>query len=576
MLVFVLLGAAVLSGCSPHAALPPPAPATGDRPAQPVAPQRPVALERPENAYFYFLSSQKERRAGNIDKAILLIRKAIQLDPRSAYLSRELATIYLQNKEEQNAQAVVEELLARQPDDVDALILYGSIKQMRRETGAAIQAFEKVIRLDPAQEKIHSLLAGLYLEAKDLAGAERVLSAMIARFPESYDGHFLLGRVHQDRGRAAPAAKQFRKAAELDPESIEPLFELLKIAREGGKRDELLRISQEILERDPDNSRAQLELALYYRQSGMKAQADQILRRLGEKSVSEFEVVLQLVQFYVDPKKYADALVLIQGMLAGAPDSPDLHHLKGFSLFGLKKNTEALPEFRQVTPESRFYSDAVVHIAFILQEQGKTAEAVEQLVAASRMNPENTEFKYYLGTIYEEAGQLDEAEKSLKEALDKDPRNSRYYFRLGVVYDKKSDKKASMDAMRKVLELDPQNASALNYLGYTYADLGENLDEAERLIQQALQLKPKDGYITDSLGWVFYKKGDYPRAMEYLKKAAALVPDDPTILEHIGDTYLQLNDKGNALKYYQRALSKKEKDKGDLQQKIRQLKERGR
>ena len=61
--------------------------------------------------------------------------------------------------------------------------------------------------------------------------------------------------------------------------------------------------------------------------------------------------------------------------------------------------------------------------------------------------------------------------------------------------------------MQKVIALDPKHANALNYLGYTYADLGRNLDEAERLVKEALKYKPNDGYITDSLGWVYYKKG---------------------------------------------------------------------
>jgi Tfp pilus assembly protein PilF len=128
-----------------------------------------------------------------------------------------------------------------------------------------------------------------------------------------------------------------------------------------------------------------------------------------------------------------------------------------------------------------------------------------------------------------------------------------------------------MEAMRKVISLDPKHANALNYLGYTYADLGQNLDEAERLIKEALKYKPNDGYITDSLGWVYYKKGEFDKAIIYLKKAVELVPDDPIMLEHVGDAYLKLDDRENALKYYKKSLEVKEKDKGALEEKIRQL-----
>jgi len=371
----------------------------------------------------------------------------------------------------------------------------------------------------------------------------------------------------------------------LDPESIEPLFELLKIAHAQGRQEDIIGINREILERDPDNIRAFLDLALYYRQVHSTSESEQILKRLGERSQTEFEVILQVIQNYVDPKKFVDALYLIDGMLKGAPESPDLHHLKGFSLFGLKKNKEALSEFRKVTPPSRFYQDALVHAAYILQEQGKTEEAVESIKSVIQKNPENAELKYYLASIYEEARNFVEAENYLNQALEQDPENSRFLFRLGVVYDKQKKKEASIDAMRKVIALDPKNASALNYLGYTYADLGQNLDEAERLIMEALTHKPNDGYITDSLGWVYYKKGEYEKALQYLKKASELVPEDPVILEHVGDAYLKLNDRANALKYFQKAVAKrekekdpdpeKEKEKRDLQNKIRQLKNSG-
>ena len=165
--------------------------------------------------------------------------------------------------------------------------------------------------------------------------------------------------------------------------------------------------------------------------------------------------------------------------------------------------------------------------------------------------------------------------RGIKQAIKIEPDNPRYIFRLGVVYDKANKKQDSMAAMRRVIELDPKHANALNYLGYTYADLGQNLDEAERLIKEAMKHKPNDGYITDSLGWVYYKKGQFDKALLYLKRAVELVPDDPIMLEHIGDAYLKLNDRPNALKYYQKSLKVKGKDKEVLEEKIRQLKEEG-
>ena len=129
--------------------------------------------------------------------------------------------------------------------------------------------------------------------------------------------------------------------------------------------------------------------------------------------------------------------------------------------------------------------------------------------------------------------------------------------------------------MRTVIRLDPKNANALNYLGYTYADLGTNLDEAEKLIKEALNYKPDDGYITDSLGWVYYKKGLYEKAVETLERAVKLVPNDPIVLEHLGDADIKINDSKKALEYYNRSLKHQKKDKEKIEKKIQTLTKKG-
>jgi tetratricopeptide (TPR) repeat protein len=125
--------------------------------------------------------------------------------------------------------------------------------------------------------------------------------------------------------------------------------------------------------------------------------------------------------------------------------------------------------------------------------------------------------------------------------------------------------------MKTVIKIEPKNTNALNYLGYTYAEMGENLDEAERLIKAALEEKPNDGYITDSLGWVYFKKGLFNEAVKYLEKAVSLLPEDPVILEHMGDAYFKISHKEKALQFYKRSLSKKKKDKESLEKKIQEL-----
>jgi tetratricopeptide (TPR) repeat protein len=103
--------------------------------------------------------------------------------------------------------------------------------------------------------------------------------------------------------------------------------------------------------------------------------------------------------------------------------------------------------------------------------------------------------------------------------------------------------------------------------------MGERLDEAEDLIVRALKITPDDGFFIDSLGWVYYQKGDYARAVEQLERAVEITVDDPTIIEHLGDAYVKIDKPESALPRYRDALKKsKENDQiKRIKEKIQRL-----
>jgi tetratricopeptide (TPR) repeat protein len=113
----------------------------------------------------------------------------------------------------------------------------------------------------------------------------------------------------------------------------------------------------------------------------------------------------------------------------------------------------------------------------------------------------------------------DEAEKILLDALEKDKKNTVLLYQLGrFYYDLESFDEYSK-VMRRIIEIDPKHDSALNHLGYYLADHDKDLDEAGILVGKALDLRPGNGHYLDSMGWVFFKKGDFKKAKEYLEKA---------------------------------------------------------
>jgi tetratricopeptide (TPR) repeat protein len=113
----------------------------------------------------------------------------------------------------------------------------------------------------------------------------------------------------------------------------------------------------------------------------------------------------------------------------------------------------------------------------------------------------------------------------------------------------------ALQYMEHVLRIKPDQANALNFIGYTWAEKGINLEKAEEMIKKALAIKPGDGYIQDSLGWLYYQKGDYKRAADELTKAHEKAPDDPVIAEHVADAYLKLGQTDRAVEFLQKALT---------------------
>jgi tetratricopeptide (TPR) repeat protein len=595
-----------------------------------------------ENRYYHFTEAQLHRKKGNLDKAIFHLNEALKEDPESLYLQKEIAILYLENKESLKALNTVEQILKREPENLDGLIMYGRIKQSLKQLEDAKEAYEKVIALDATRQNIYLLLGGIYMDENDLARAFEVYQKLVKHFPRSYVGHYYLGKIHVEQGNFEAAEKEFKKTLELEPDLEEPRFELLKIYRNPvddftvvtvkpgqslssiglklygkynakiekailkhnpelenvhavgvgqklrfpslmrieneGKtvnNEKILQIYKDILNRNPENVRAAMELGYFYHEIGMINESQKIFKELGARSSSDPEIIRRVVQIYLDPKKYDASLIVLSGMLAGEPDSSDLRYLIGLAYDGIQDQVKAIESFKKVKPGTRFFQNATIQISFILQEQGKIEEAIAFLTDVIQRVPDNPEFMIYLGSFYEEVENFEKAEQILKQGLAIDPENVRLHFRLGVVYDKWGRKEASIEQMKTVINLDPKHANALNYLGYTYADMGQNLDEAERLIREALKYKPDDGYITDSLGWVYYKRGQYEEALKILKKAVGLVPDDPIILEHLGDVYMKLNNKKMALKYYRRSLLKRKDDKAAIEKKIQQLTQKG-
>jgi tetratricopeptide (TPR) repeat protein len=202
-----------------------------------------------------------------------------------------------------------------------------------------------------------------------------------------------------------------------------------------------------------------------------------------------------------------------------------------------------------------------IRLAALQMDAQKPDAAVQTLTDARLKFPSEAQITYRLGIALNDAKRYKEAvgvfEQAVQEAAtgETDMLDSDFYFYYGAAADQAGDSDKAAELLKKSIDLDPQSsAEACNYLGFMWVDRGIKLDEAAGYIRKALKMDPNNAAYIDSLGWYYFKKGEFAQALDLLKKAAKLIqPEDAVVDEHLGDAYSALNDTTNALNYWQRA-----------------------
>ncbi|MCX5834786.1 MAG: tetratricopeptide repeat protein, partial [Deltaproteobacteria bacterium] len=287
-----------------------------------------------------------------------------------------------------------------------------------------------------------------------------------------------------------------------------------------------------------------------------------------EEAVSQFQEILKrdpanrevrftLGLIYYEWNKHDEAIAEFSEVLKGFPNDDEARYFRAAAYGEKKLYGEALADLNKIPVSSDLYANAQIQIGVILKKQNRPQEAIEVTKKAMNVKKGDPALYGFLASLYEDAKDLKTAEQTLLEGLTMAPANADLHYRLGVLYEKTDRFNESMKQMEEVLKIEPESAEALNFIGYSYADRGIKLQEAEDMIKKALELRPGDGYITDSLGWVYFKQNRTDEAVKYLEEALRILPEDPAIAEHLGDAYARTGRVQDAIEKYKLVLQLK-------------------
>jgi tetratricopeptide (TPR) repeat protein len=224
-----------------------------------------------------------------------------------------------------------------------------------------------------------------------------------------------------------------------------------------------------------------------------------------------------------------------------------------------QRNDLALAAYDRVDAARPLGVRAAIGRAGALEGLDRRDEAIAALREAVAGAPSDPAAAMALADALRRAERWDECDGAYGAAIDLLAAGGRdawtLYYQRGICRERAGRWDGAEADFLRALELEPEQPLVLNYLGYSWVEQRRELDRARKMIERAVELRPEDGYITDSLGWVLYRLGDYPGAVEWLERAVALVPDDPVINDHLGDALWMVGRRLEAEFQWRRARS---------------------
>ena len=536
-------------------------------------------------AYAHFLLARIAHHAGDERRVVDELRLALATDERDVYLQVALGEAYGRLQDWPHAEAQARSVLVRHPDEFSAELLLGRVLYETHQFPHARAVLRRAMAQRPKDADSYLLLAEMALESSQVEEAVRVVNAL-ADAAEEPLGLKRLGQALVDKGDPTRAEALLVRASRLDPGDLETWLSLASAQEALGTPAAAEESLAKALEVDPDNRDALLDAGRLALHAGAPGRARAYLdRALGLSD--DPDLALRVAFTWLSAQHSAEASAVLDGARRAGTVDPRVSFYAGLLHERAARWEQAVRAYAEVSAGSELYRDARLRRASALARAGRPAEGVALLRAGLVATPDDLalypayaqalevsgqpaaaerflreastargaqELTEALAVLLERQGRPQEAIALLTRAVDQRPRQESLLFSLAAAYERAGEHTQSIARMREVLALNPDNASALNFIGYTLTQQNQDLDEAERLLRRALELRPETGAFLDSLGWLFFRRHDYARAVSTLEHAAALEPDEPIIAEHLGDAYLGVQRKRDAAGAYHRAL----------------------
>lgn len=494
-----------------------------------------------------------------LQKAIAQFEKIVSLEPRNVDDHMVLGQLYTVNHQADKAEAQFKTAQNIEPDSEDVVL---NLVRVYAENGNIKQAAQ-VIENVPAESrtpKMEFALGAAYQQMKDSKDAIAAYQRANQMDPDDVRTTDALAQALLTDGQLDEAQKEFQKVASADPENAAPLVHISEIQRKQGKYEDALATIKKACSLDPTDLEAGYNEAMLYDVLGRFDDAVKAYQHMvdltshangaykpDEKNNRSF-FLDKLGSVYVEQNRIDDAIANYQKMIdMGGDEAVRGYEEQAEAWQSAHQPDKAIDALRQGLAAQPKNTDLKLILAGALADQGGAKNDQAEIDQAFTMLKGMLTGKPADLNVWEAMAQMNIRLKHWKDADDnlnkaeplatKKEDKTYFYFLRGEWAERQHHYEPAERFFRQALAIDPSNAMTLNYLGYMLADKGTQLPEALELIQKAVKQQPANGAYLDSLGWVYYKMGDYDLAEPNLRSAVARNQTDPTVHMHLGDLY---------------------------------------
>ena len=485
------------------------------------------------------------------------LRRVLSTDPDNPSLLRRVVTLLAAEGRIEDAATFAQRLVEVDGEARLAPFVLGLQDARNGDYEGALQRIDSIRR-----EGVYSLLIPL-AEGWLHAGAGSDAAALAALAPladrDAYRPFYLLhaGLMHDLAGRDADAEDLLREAVAISGGLHRPVAALGSVLIRAGQAIEARAIYEEYRAQNPSN--IWVERVLAAANAGMS-----VPPLVADARGGLAEALLGAAAALPQRDNGDAALIYARLALFLRQDLDTARFLIGEIHEQANRLEAAVDAYHSIPAGSEYAWAAQLRAAADLADLDRQEEAIAALNAMADERPGRIDAASALGDVFRIDERYEEAAAAYDIAIGRlvavEPRHWRLFYVRGIAFERVGEwPKAEADFLR-ALELEPDQPLVLNYLGYSWVEQGHKLDEARTMIEKAVELRPDDGYIVDSLGWAAYRLGDFEEAVRQLELAVELVAGDPIINDHLGDAYWQVGRLNEARFQWRRVLTLEPED----------------